>query len=139
MEQTIFNELKDEFDIELHETLKNYCDAIWCTNRETDVGDFEKTIVNFFELSKKAELMYFENRLILWFFKNDPIYSCIKKTLKITSWDNTLKENGIYHVLNKNEVYKFDNQNNEFEIYILEFPEIFRRVFLHIFYNHYNE
>lgn len=138
MGQTIFNELKDEFDIELHETLKTYCDAIQLTNEMTIVGEFENTIDTFRKkMNSKANKLYYQNRNLYWCMKDRGtkflIYECLFKILKTTSWDNIKTENKVNYLIDWNKIVDIDESNfKDDEIIILEYPKMFERVYEHI-------
>ncbi|MBA4154323.1 hypothetical protein [Flavobacterium sp.] len=137
MKNQLFEDLKSEIKIELHETLKVYCDTIWNVYEETNVVDFENTINRFLKkLNSKANSMYFENHNIYWCTNdleiNEIIHKCLLKTLKVTNWDNIKVENNINYIINIEKAINYqDRKNDDFDIFLLENPDVFFRIYNH--------
>lgn len=130
MKNVIFEKLKSEFTIEEHETLKSYCDSIWDVYETTIPGNLEPTIEYFFKLTKKIYQMFLGDKEVLYFNSSDPIYERLKLILKITKWNNIKKENVLLYVIDVAKIYPFkENKEDEFEVFILEDPIMFRRVY----------
>lgn len=135
MQKVLFEKLKNEFETESNEILKLYCDAIWDIYREiNDKSKLVKIIKALDKKAVKAEIMFLNKKRICWFFYFDSIDESLKRIMKTTTWDNTVKEEDGFYIIDPDKNQYFDeSEKGKFDIFILENPIIFKRVFEYFF------